>query len=89
MMHYLSHNWNYKQLEANPISANNVIKVSQSNQCWNFHSQVRKQAAQKLYEAIITYDDVVAEDKLDAIMTVLSDTNWWVVKLWFQDQGSR
>jgi len=37
---------------------------------------VRKKTGYKLYEALLTYDELVPEDKVDEIMTLLSDTLW-------------
>ena len=38
--------------------------------------QIRKTAANKLYETIVTYDEIVDEDNLDEVMNLLSDTQW-------------
>lgn len=35
-----------------------------------------------MYEMLLTYDDVVDPEVLDDVMTLLSDTNWLVVKLY-------
>lgn len=40
--------------------------------------QVRKTTASQMYETMLTYDDVADAEVLDDVMTVLSDTNWWV-----------
>ncbi|XP_041362453.1 tubulin-specific chaperone D-like [Gigantopelta aegis] len=40
------------------------------------YPRVRKSTANKLYEALVTYDDIVPENELDNVMTILSDTNW-------------
>lgn len=40
------------------------------------YPRVRKTTANKLYEAVLTYDDVASPDSLDDIMTILSETKW-------------
>jgi len=35
--------------------------------------------ANKLYEAMLTYDDLVAEDNLDEVLSILSETQWYVI----------
>lgn len=40
--------------------------------------QVRKATANKLYEALVTYDEIVPEESLDEITTILSEFTWWV-----------
>lgn len=34
-----------------------------------------------MYEMLLTYDDVIDPEVLDDVMTLLSDTNWWVVTI--------
>ena len=41
-----------------------------------FYFQVRKNTGTKLYEAMVTYDNLVDDEKLDDIMTILSETMW-------------
>ena len=38
--------------------------------------RIRKVAATKLYETLITYEEIVSEDKLEDVMNILSDTKW-------------
>ena len=38
--------------------------------------KVRKTSAFKLYEAIMTFDDVVPEENMDEVMSLLSETQW-------------
>ncbi|XP_064617512.1 tubulin-specific chaperone D-like [Liolophura sinensis] len=38
--------------------------------------RVRKTTASKLYEAFITYDEVVPEEHNEEVLTILSETNW-------------
>lgn len=38
--------------------------------------QVRKTTANKLYEAVLTYDEVAPPESTDEIMTLLSETRW-------------
>ncbi|KAK3089885.1 hypothetical protein FSP39_007355 [Pinctada imbricata] len=40
------------------------------------YPRIRKATANKLYEALVTYDDVIPEEKFDDVFTVLSETNW-------------
>ncbi|XP_014679092.1 PREDICTED: tubulin-specific chaperone D-like, partial [Priapulus caudatus] len=40
------------------------------------YPRVRKTTAGKFYEALVTFDDVVAEDRLDDVLTILSETKW-------------
>lgn len=40
------------------------------------YPRVRKTTANKLYEALVTYDDVVPDEVLDDVMTMLSETVW-------------
>ncbi|KAK2169865.1 hypothetical protein LSH36_6g04004 [Paralvinella palmiformis] len=40
------------------------------------YPKVRKMTANKLYEAMLTYDDLVAEDNLDEVLSILSETQW-------------
>lgn len=41
---------------------------------------MRKATANKLYEALVTYDDIVPEDSLEEITTTLSEFTWWETK---------
>ena len=38
--------------------------------------QVRKATADQLYTTAMTYDDIIPEDKLDDVLTILSETVW-------------
>ncbi|XP_074649513.1 tubulin-specific chaperone D-like isoform X1 [Tubulanus polymorphus] len=38
--------------------------------------RVRKITANRLYEAMLTYDDIVRDENLDEVMSILSDTRW-------------
>lgn len=38
--------------------------------------QIRKTTANKLYEVLVSYDEVVPIENLDEIMTLLSETLW-------------
>ncbi|XP_064631800.1 tubulin-specific chaperone D-like isoform X2 [Lineus longissimus] len=40
------------------------------------YPRVRKTTANKLYEAVVTFDDIIADEHLDEVMTILSDTLW-------------
>eukprot|EP00058_Branchiostoma_floridae_P020621 XP_002606111.1 hypothetical protein BRAFLDRAFT_88021 [Branchiostoma floridae] len=40
------------------------------------YPKVRKSTANQLYEMLITYEDIVAEENLDEVMTILSETTW-------------
>ncbi|XP_033744746.1 tubulin-specific chaperone D-like [Pecten maximus] len=40
------------------------------------YPRIRKATANKLYEALVTYDDVAQEEKLDDAMTIISETTW-------------
>ena len=40
--------------------------------------QIRKTTAKKLFEAVITVDDVLDAEYLDEGMAILSDTDWSV-----------
>ncbi|XP_046352911.2 tubulin-specific chaperone D-like [Haliotis rufescens] len=40
------------------------------------YPRVRKSTANKMYEALVTYDDIVPEESLDEALAILSDTNW-------------
>jgi len=40
------------------------------------YPRVRKTTSDKLYEALLTYDDVIPEDHEADVMTALSDTTW-------------
>ncbi|KAK7502461.1 hypothetical protein BaRGS_00006414 [Batillaria attramentaria] len=40
------------------------------------YPRVRKTTANKLYEAVLTYDEIVPPESMDEIMTVLSETKW-------------
>ncbi|XP_059170269.1 tubulin-specific chaperone D-like isoform X2 [Physella acuta] len=40
------------------------------------YPRVRKTTSDKLYEALLTYEDVVSEENTTEIMTVLSETSW-------------
>lgn len=40
------------------------------------YPRVRKATANKLYEALVTYDDIVPEDSLEEITTTLSEFTW-------------
>ena len=40
--------------------------------------KVRKTTANKLYEAVLTYDEVAPPESLDEILTILSETKWSV-----------
>uniref|UniRef100_A0A0B6ZXV7 Tubulin-specific chaperone D n=2 Tax=Arion vulgaris TaxID=1028688 RepID=A0A0B6ZXV7_9EUPU len=40
------------------------------------YPRVRKTTADKLYEALLTYDDAVPEENSAEVMTILSDTSW-------------
>jgi hypothetical protein len=42
--------------------------------------QIRKTTANKFYEVLVTYDDIAPIENLDEIMTILSETIWYVVK---------
>lgn len=39
-------------------------------------AQIRKTTASQLYETLLTHSDIVAEDVLDEVMTVLGTTAW-------------
>lgn len=38
--------------------------------------QIRKTTANKFYEVLVTYEDIVPVENLDEVMTILSDTIW-------------
>ena len=38
--------------------------------------QVRKTAADQLYTTVMTYDDVIAEENLEEVLSILSETPW-------------
>ncbi|XP_060071725.1 tubulin-specific chaperone D-like [Ylistrum balloti] len=40
------------------------------------YPRIRKATANKLYEALVTYDDVAPEEGLDEAMSVISETSW-------------
>ncbi|XP_076451234.1 tubulin-specific chaperone D-like [Babylonia areolata] len=40
------------------------------------YPRVRKATANKLYEAVLTYDEVAAPESFDEILTLLSETKW-------------
>ncbi|XP_048760810.2 tubulin-specific chaperone D-like [Ostrea edulis] len=40
------------------------------------YPRVRKATANKLYEALVTYDEIVPEESLDEITTILSEFTW-------------
>ncbi|XP_022110714.1 tubulin-specific chaperone D-like isoform X2 [Acanthaster planci] len=40
------------------------------------YPKVRKTSAEKLYEMLLMYDDVVPEDSQEEILTILSETKW-------------
>ncbi|XP_067672679.1 tubulin-specific chaperone D-like [Haliotis asinina] len=40
------------------------------------YPRVRKSTANKMYEALVTYDGVVSDENLDEALNILSDTNW-------------
>uniref|UniRef100_A0A3Q2QNL7 Tubulin-specific chaperone D n=1 Tax=Fundulus heteroclitus TaxID=8078 RepID=A0A3Q2QNL7_FUNHE len=42
---------------------------------------IRKATSSKMYEMLLTYDDVTDPDVLDDVMTLLSDTEWLVASL--------
>ena len=39
-------------------------------------SKVRKTTAEKIYEALLAYDEVVPPENLSDVMAVLGDTQW-------------
>lgn len=41
-----------------------------------FLNQVRKITANRMYEVLVTYDDIAPEENLEELMTVLSETIW-------------
>ncbi len=43
--------------------------------------QVRKTTAQCLYEALLTFDDILPEEHVDEILNLLSDTQWWELEV--------
>ncbi|KAI8512222.1 hypothetical protein Bbelb_088610 [Branchiostoma belcheri] len=40
------------------------------------YPKVRKNTANQLYEMLITYEDIVSEENLDEVMTLLSESTW-------------
>ena len=40
--------------------------------------QVRRTAASKLYESLITLDEMVGEDDLSELLSLLGETDWLV-----------
>ncbi|XP_006812079.1 tubulin-specific chaperone D-like [Saccoglossus kowalevskii] len=40
------------------------------------YPKVRKTTANKLYESLLTYDEIVDPEKLDDVLTILSETQW-------------
>lgn len=40
------------------------------------YPQVRKTAADQLYSAALTYDDIVPAENLDDVLAILSETSW-------------
>ena len=44
-----------------------------SDQC----TQVRKAAADQMCTVLLTYDEVLPEDVLDHVVTILADTTWY------------
>ena len=43
---------------------------------WSLYFQVRKCTASKLFESILVVDDLVAEENLDELNSLLSETQW-------------
>ena len=46
--------------------------------------QVRKTTASKLYEAIVSYDVVIEDDKMEEVVNVLSETQWSVCSIFYK-----
>ena len=42
-------------------------------------AQVRKTTSNKLYEAVLTYDEVAPPESLEEILSLLSETKWFVL----------
>ena len=43
----------------------------------HWRTQVRKAAADQMCTVLLTYDEVLPEDVLDRVVTILADTTWY------------
>ena len=43
---------------------------------FKFDLQVRKNAATKLYETVVTFDGLIDDENLEEVMALLGETQW-------------